>query len=41
MERYYAVGPDAADEIREDEDLRAISRAALSPVVEVVRWLVD
>lgn len=41
VERYYAVGPDAADEIREDEDLRAISRAALSPVVEVVRWLVD
>jgi hypothetical protein len=36
---YYAVGPTFADAIREHDGLRALARAALTPVVELARRL--
>ncbi len=36
---YYALGPYAADAIRDDESLRAVARAALRPLVALASWL--
>jgi len=41
VEAYYDVGPAAADEIREDDGLRAVSRAILEPIVAFARWVVE
>jgi len=38
---YYAVGPALADQIRERDTLRAVVRAALTPIVELAHWLDD
>jgi hypothetical protein len=36
---YYAVGPALAERIAADEDLRAVARAALTPLVRAAAWL--
>jgi hypothetical protein len=41
VDAYYKVGPKLAGVIRESEDLRAASRALLTPVVALVRLLDD
>jgi hypothetical protein len=41
VDAYYSVGPKLANVIREDEDLRAASRALLTPLVALVRMLDD
>ncbi|MEM1415373.1 MAG: CFI-box-CTERM domain-containing protein [Myxococcota bacterium] len=37
--QYYEHGPAAAELVRDSEDLRALSRAVLSPLVDLVQWL--
>lgn len=41
VDAYYAVGPELAELIAEDDDRRAVARALLSPVVSLARWLDD
>jgi hypothetical protein len=41
VDAYYTVGPKLANVIRESEDLRAASRALLTPLVALVRMLDD
>ncbi|HET8934929.1 MAG TPA: CFI-box-CTERM domain-containing protein [Polyangiales bacterium] len=41
VDAYYSVGPKLANVIREDDDLRAASRALLTPLVALVRMLDD
>ncbi len=36
---YYALGPYAADVIREDDALRAVTRAALRPLIAIADWV--
>jgi hypothetical protein len=41
VDAYHAVGPHAADVIRDDDTLRSIVRTALTPVLRALTWLED